>query len=256
MRIERNGMEKKMDKRKKALIESMRGLIVSCQTQPDDPIHGDGTNTVLTMAKAAAWGKAAGIRANTPAQIKAIKEAVDLPIIGLYKIWLPDTDVFITPTLESAKAVWEAGADIVALDCTFQITNAGTKACELLPLVREALPDAIIFADVSTLEEAKYAKAMGAEIVAPTLYGYTKDTNEGNINWWEVEPNFELLKSIVDECQDENCYVMMEGHINTAEEAVKCIALGATSVVVGSAITRPHTITDRFVKSINRFHNS
>ena len=29
-----------------------------------------------------------------------------------------DTDVFITPTLEAAKAIWEAGAEIIALYCT------------------------------------------------------------------------------------------------------------------------------------------
>lgn len=49
-----------------------------------------------------------------PEQIKAIKKEVDLPVIGLWKIWHDDTDVFITPTLEAAKAVWEAGAEIIA----------------------------------------------------------------------------------------------------------------------------------------------
>ena len=44
-----------------------------------------------------------GIRANDPEQIKAIKKEVDLPVIGLWKIWHDDTDVFITPTLEAAK---------------------------------------------------------------------------------------------------------------------------------------------------------
>jgi len=239
-----------MEKKKKQLIEKMRGLIVSCQSQPDDPIHGDGISTVVMMAKAAAWGNASGIRANTPKQIKAIKQAVDLPLIGLYKIVTPGSDVFITPTLESAQAVWEAGAEIIALDCTFQLTETGKPACDLLPIVKQAIPDAILFADVSTLEEAINAKKLGADIIAPTLYGYTKSTNEHNINWWEVKPNLDLLKSIIEACQDEDCYVMMEGHINTPEEAVKCIELGATSVVVGSAITRPHTITDRFVKSI------
>ena len=38
-----------------------------------------------------------------PEQISAIKAEVDLPVIGLYKIWHEGTDVFITPTLEAAK---------------------------------------------------------------------------------------------------------------------------------------------------------
>lgn len=113
-----------MKTNKKELLDSFKGgLIVSCQVQHDDPTFS--VDFVVKMAKAAQWGGAAGIRANDPEQIKAIKKEVDLPVIGLWKIWHDDTDVFITPTLEAAKAVWEAGAEIIALDCTSQITHEG-----------------------------------------------------------------------------------------------------------------------------------
>ena len=108
---------KTKDGKKRAILDGFKnGLIVSCQVQPDDPIYTD--DMVVKMAEAAKWAGAVGIRANSPEQIKAIKAAVDLPVIGLYKIWYEDTDVFITPTLEAAKQVWEAGAEIIALDCT------------------------------------------------------------------------------------------------------------------------------------------
>mgnify|MGYP000087349553 FL=1 len=111
-----------MKTNKKELLDSFKGgLIVSCQVQHDDPTFS--VDFVVKMAKAAQWGGAVGIRANDPEQIKAIKKEVDLPVIGLWKIWHDDTDVFITPTLEAAKAVWEAGAEIIALDCTSQITH-------------------------------------------------------------------------------------------------------------------------------------
>ena len=140
----------------KALLEKLKGgLIVSCQVQPDDPVYS--MDFVLKMAKAAQWAGAAGIRANSPDQIKMIKEQVDLPLIGLYKIWHDDTDVFITPTLDAAKQVWAAGADIIALDCTEQVTHEGRPAWELLPIVQKEIPDALIFADVSTYDEAKRA---------------------------------------------------------------------------------------------------
>lgn len=90
-------MSKRMDK--KELIESLKGLIVSCQTQPDDPIHTD--KMVVKMAEAAKWGGAVGIRANSPEQIAAIKAEVDLPIIGLWKIWHDNTDVFIHTNIRS-----------------------------------------------------------------------------------------------------------------------------------------------------------
>ena len=132
-----------MKTNKKELLDSFKGgLIVSCQVQHDDPTFS--VDFVVKMAKAAQWGGAVGIRANDPEQIKAIKKEVDLPVIGLWKIWHDDTDVFITPTLEAAKAVWEAGAEIIALDCTSQITHEGRPAYELLPIVKKEIPEAII----------------------------------------------------------------------------------------------------------------
>lgn len=239
---------KTTNKRKKDLIESMkRGLIVSCQVQKDDPIYTD--DIVVKMAEAAAWAGAVGIRANSPEQIKAIKDKVDLPMIGLYKIWHDDTDVFITPTLESAKQVWEAGAEIIALDCTSQTTHEKTKAYELLPIVKKEIPEAIIFADVSNYEEAKRAIELGADIVAPTLYGYTEETK--NIE----EPN---LREFARMCRDfkDDAYVMMEGHLYTPEDAMKCLYLGAHAVVVGSAITRPHLTAKRFVDLLSGYQNN
>ena len=57
----------------KALLEKLKGgLIVSCQVQPDDPVYS--MDFVLKMAKAAQWAGAVGIRANSPDQIKMIKE--------------------------------------------------------------------------------------------------------------------------------------------------------------------------------------
>lgn len=239
---------KTTNKKKRELIESLKnGLIVSCQVQKDDPIYTD--DIVAKMAEAAKWAGAVGIRANSPEQIKAIKEKVDLPMIGLYKIWHEDSEVFITPTLEAAKEVWEAGAEIIALDCTNQITHEKTKAFELLPIVKSEIPDAIIFADVSNYDEAKKAIELGADIVAPTLYGYTEETK--NIE----EPN---LREFARMCRDfkDDAYVMMEGHLYTPEDAMKCLYLGAHAVVVGSAITRPHLTAKRFVDLLSGYQNN
>ena len=228
--------------RNKELLNKLKGgLIVSCQVQPDDPVYS--MDFVLKMAQAAEWAGAAGIRANSPDQIRMIKEHVDLPLIGLYKIWHDDTDVFITPTLDAARQVWDAGADIIALDCTDQITHEGKPAWELLSLVQKEIPDALIFADVSTYEEAERAVNLGADIVGPTLYGYTEATKHIE------EPN---LREFARMCRDfgDRAFMIMEGHIYTPEDAVKCLYLGADAVVVGSAITRPHLIAKRFVDLI------
>lgn len=236
------------DPKKKAVLESLKGgLVVSCQTQKDEPIYTP--DMVVKMAECAKWAGAVGIRANSPEQIRLIKAKVDLPIIGLWKIWNEDTDVFITPTLEACKQIWEAGADIIALDCTDQVTHEGTIASDLLPILKKEIPEAPIFADVSTYEEARRAIDNGADIVAPTLYGYTAKTKD-------IEgPDFREFARMCRDFKDE-AYVMMEGHIYTPEDAMKVLYLGAHSVVVGSAITRPHYIAKRFTDLLSGYQNN
>lgn len=233
---------------KKQLLDSLKdGLIVSCQTQKDEPIYTD--DMVVKMAEAAAWGGAVGIRANSPEQIRQIKAKVDLPIIGLWKIWHDNTDVFVTPTLEAAIAVWEAGADIIALDCTNQINHLGKKASDLIIEVKKAIPEAIIFADVSNYEEAALAVKNGADIVAPTLYGYTEDTKHIE------EPDFREFARMCRDFKADVC-MMMEGHVYTPEDALKVLHLGAHAVVVGSAITRPHLTTKRFTDLMGGYQDN
>jgi N-acylglucosamine-6-phosphate 2-epimerase len=45
----------------------------------------------------------------------------------------------------------------------------------------------------------------------------------------------------------------MEGRVNTPEDAVKYLKLGAFCVVVGSAITRPHLIAKQFADVIGAY---
>jgi len=233
------------DPKKRALLDSLKnGLIVSCQVQRDDPIYTD--NMAAKMAEAAAWAGAVGIRANSPEQIRDIKAVVSLPVIGLYKQWNDNTNVFITPTLKAVEQVLEAGADIVAFDCTEQLNSNHRPAYELLPIVKKQFPDAIIFADISTYDEARRAIDLGADIVGPTLYGYTEETK--NIE----EPNLREFARICRDMGDE-AYMIMEGHVYTPEDAIKCLYLGAHAIVVGSAITRPHLTAKRFVDLMGGF---
>ena len=239
---------KTKDPAKRQILESLKnGLIVSCQVQHDDPICTPDMH--VKMAEAAAWGGAVAIRANSPEQIRDIKKAVKLPVIGLYKQWRPGTDVFITPDMEAVRQVYEAGADIIAMDCTEQINSNGRPAYELLEAVIKTFPNAMTFADVSTYEEAKRAVEMGADIVGPTLYGYTQATKHIE------EPN---LREFARMCRDfgDQAYMIMEGHIYSPEDAVKCLYLGAHAVVVGSAITRPHLTTKRFTDLMGGYRDN
>jgi N-acylglucosamine-6-phosphate 2-epimerase len=43
--------------------------------------------------------------------------------------------------------------------------------------------------------------------------------------------------------------VLVEGHVTDPQEVRRALDMGATAVVVGSAITRPETITARFAEA-------
>ncbi|MCY3797703.1 MAG: N-acetylmannosamine-6-phosphate 2-epimerase [Chloroflexi bacterium] len=220
-----------------AFLAAVKGkLIVSCQALEDEPLHGP--DVMAMMARAAKIGGAAAIRANGPADIRAIKAAVDLPVIGLFK--QGDSGVYITPTFEAASAIADAGADVIALDCTDRPRPDGALMGDLLERIQRELKRPI-FADVSTLAEARRAADLGVAMVAPTLAGYTESgpAQEG--------PDFELLARMI---EDLSIPVIAEGRIHSPEQARRALDLGAWTVVVGSAITRPRTITARFVQAL------
>jgi N-acylglucosamine-6-phosphate 2-epimerase len=234
-------------KTKQSVIDQLKdGLIVSCQAKKDDPIYIPGI--IEAMAESAIWGGASGLRLNTPEDIKAVRKKTDLPIIGLWKIYRKDSKVFITPTMEAVRAVVEAGADIVAVDATDRLTKDGRKAYEIIPVIREEFPELVILADIRNAQEAEKALDIGADLVAPTLYRFNDHPKSID------SPDFEALAEIIKVSQGKG-YVLMEGKINTPEEAIQSLYLGAHAVVVGSAITRPHLTTLRFTVKMNKYEN-
>lgn len=218
------------------------GIIVSCQVKPDDPLYLDGI--VAKLAQCAIWGGAKGLRLNTPPDIAAVRAITDLPIIGLWKDHTKGSDVFITPTLRHVEAVLEAGADVVAVDATDRLNADGQKAYTLITEIRRVFGDVLILADIRNAEEAARALAEGADMAAPTLYRFNEHPKSTE------EPDFGELTNILKACQGLGP-VLMEGKINTPEQAMESLYLGAHAVIVGSAITRPHLTTMRFVNKVN-----
>ncbi len=228
-----------MELKDKILQKLRGGLIVSCQ--PDENGLFASVNFIVEFAKASELGGAVGVRVEGYENIKAVKEKVNLPIIGLIKGKYPNGDVLITPDFNAVEKIIEAGADIIAVDVTDR-----EGRCEFFRKVREEFKNLILLADVSTYEEGVKSAELGADIVATTLSGYTSYTRN---SFKKYEPDFKLVEQLV---KILNIPVIAEGRIWTVEQAKKMFDLGAYAVVIGSAITRPRLIVQRFVEAISK----
>lgn len=214
-------------------------LIVSCQALPGEPLFG--ADIMARLAVAAEAGGAVGIRANSSADIAAIRAVTSLPLIGLSKVDVDGFDVYITPTLADAQAVSDAGADVIALDATGRPHPEGTTA-EFIARVK-AVTQKPVLADISTYDEAVAAQDAGADLVSTTMSGYTPYSPQ------TTDPDLDLVRRLVSVL---TIPLVAEGRISTPEQARAALDAGAWAVVVGGAITRPQQITQRFVQAIQR----
>lgn len=223
-------------------IENLKGkLIVSCQALPEEPLHS--SFIMGRMALAAKQGGACGIRANTKEDISEIKKTVDLPVIGIVKRNYKDCDVYITPTMKEIEELIAVKPEIIAIDATISSRPKGVSLDDFFQKVKEKYPNQLFMADCSTVEEAVHADELGFDFIGTTLVGYTKQSNH-----LKIEKNdFEILREILKKVKHP---VIAEGNINTPQKAKRVLELGAYSVVVGSAITRPQLITKSFAQEI------
>lgn len=195
---------------------------------------------MAAMARSAEHGGAVAIRANGSADISAISSTTKLPIIGINKSLYPSSEIYITPTFADAEEAAEAGADIIALDATMRQRPRGETLPHIIESIHRDL-NLTVMADVSTLEEGINAMESGADAIATTLAGYTDGRP------YVDGPDLELISSLVG-CISKP--VIAEGRFDTPKDAAHALSLGAYAVVVGSAITRPQYITERFVSAM------
>lgn len=223
------------------------GLIVSCQADAGSPL---GSPAILAaLAAAAELGGAAGIRANGPANIGAITRAVTIPVIGIYKVVSPGSDVYITPTFADAEAVHAAGDPppaIIALDATGRTRIDGGDWRTLLRRIQTDL-GALAMADIATVEEGLAAAEAGADIVATTLSGYTAETSHKRASG----PDLKLVQDLTRALAGSAVPVFCEGRVHSPALARAALEAGAHSVVVGTAITAIDWVTRSYVDALH-----
>jgi len=214
-------------------------LVVSCQAAHGDPL--DSTDTIRRIALAAVKAGASGLRINGQEHIAAVREVCSVPIIGLKKQY-KEGRLRITPDFAAARALAQAGADIIAVDCTADAWPGAEPWRVIIERIHGEL-GLPVMADIATLDEALDAEQSGADLVGTTLQGYTERTRHSRGFDWQ------LLKELIERCR---CPIIAEGHIDIPEDARRAIDSGAYAVVVGSAITRPGNITKRFLSEIGQ----
>ena len=222
------------------ILDDLKGkIIVSSQAMPNEPFYDE--KCMMAMMQSAVNGGAKGLRvAGKRDVINAT--TFGIPVIGLTKPEkLPEnwrSVVYITPGIKEVKELIEAGADIIAFDGTSRPRPDGSSIEQLIQLIHFA--GRLAMADISTLEEGLHCAELGADIISTTLAGYTDESGEAG-----ETPDFDLLTELVNRIEKP---VFLEGRVWYPEEVKKAFELGAHSVVIGSAITRPHLITKRFTE--------
>lgn len=225
------------------ILEKIQGgLVVSCQALENEPLYS--SYIMGRMARAATEGGAVGIRANSAADINEIKKNTDLPVIGIVKKDYIDSSIFITATMKEIEELATTDCEMIALDATSRRRPNNETLEEFVEKVRRKVPNKLLMADIATFDEAVQAEKLGFDCVSTTLMGYTEQSAGQKID----QEDYQILKNILEALK---IPVIAEGNVDTSEKAKRCLELGAHSIVVGSAITRPQFITKRFTDSIN-----
>ncbi len=226
------------------MIEKIKNkVIVSVQAEGNEPLNT--SDHLLAVSQSVIGGGAGGLRLCGIKNINYIKKQVSVPIIGLTKLeptpinWLEK--VYITATMKDLKDLLKTGIDFIAVDGTKRPRADDSTLEDQIDLIKSE--GKIVVADISTINNGIDAFELGADIISTTLSGYTKETrykaNSG--------PDFDLLAELTDEL---SIPVIMEGRIWQPQEVKHAFEIGAHAVVIGTAITRPHIITKRFVSMV------
>ena len=216
------------------ILSEVKGrLIVSCQALPDEPLHS--AFIMGRMARAAKEGGAAAIRAQGVEDIREIRRVTGLPVIGLLKRNYPDSEIYITATMQEVEELLTTDCAMIALDMTDRKRPGGEQPAALVERIHAA--GRLVLADISTYEEGIQA----VDAVSTTLSGYTPYSSQ------LTGPDIRLVSQLADKL---TVPVFAEGRINTPADITQVMGAGAYAPIVGSAITRPQLITAAFARAL------
>lgn len=222
-----------------AVLENLRGgLIVSVQANDDSQLNTPAT--IALLARVARANGAVGVRIEGEPRIRAVRAALDLPIIGIIKRRYRGFEPYITSTREEVEAVVAAGADIVAFDATDRERFGGAGVASLIETIHAR--KRLAMADCATFEDGVRAAGTGADVVATTLAGYTAQTHNRTL------PALDLVAALA----QRHPFVVCEGGVAYPSQVRAALRAGAAAIVVGTAITNIDALVSRFAACADR----
>ena len=218
-------------------------IIVSCQAVDQEPLND--VRAITLVARSVLEGGAQVLRLSQVEHIRAIQAISPYPVIGLIKKYYPDSEVFITATKTEVQQLLDLGVDCIALDATLRKRPHNEQLSDLVNFIRKTSPQTLIMADCASLADVIQANELDFDFIGTTLRGYTAET-KGMSN---IENDYQFLKDCLEHI---NKPLIAEGGFWEHDDIFNALQLGALAVVVGSAITRPKDITQRYFKQLQR----
>lgn len=221
------------------VLERLRGgVIVSVQANADSVLNAPPT--IATLAQCAIANGAAGVRIEGSARIAAVRAAIDGPILGIIKRVHEGFEPYITSTIEEIAEAALAGAHVVAFDATERPRFGGAGIRASINEIRRRAK--LAMADCSTEDDARDATEAGADIIATTLAGYTRETHGRALPALDLVHRFSRFHP----------FVICEGGVGDPASVAAAFAAGASAVVVGTALTNLDANVSRFVAAAPR----
>lgn len=219
------------------VLDALRGgLIVSVQAPTGSAL--DDPYVLAAMARAAQDAGAVAVRMQGIANLRAARERITVPIVGIVKRDCPGFEPYITPALSDVRAILETGCEIVAFDATRRARSDGSTTAQLIVAIHAG--GAVAMADCAVASDGPGAVSAGADIVATTLCGYTAETARIPL------PALDLLRAFAALGR----FVVCEGGIATPVTGQAAIASGADAIVVGTAITGLARLVGEFCEAL------
>lgn len=220
-------------------LDALRGLIVSIQPPAGSAL--DEPAIIAAIAACALANGAVGVRIEGAERIAAVRARLPhAPIVGLIKRAVPGFEPYITASMSDVESVLGAGATIVACDATARPRPDGSTFADAVGAIHRR--GATAFADCAQLQDARAARAAGADVLSTTLCGYTAETRA------EVLPALGLTSDIA----MLGGFTVCEGGIASPAQAADAFAAGAQAVVVGTALTNLDILVRRFAEAAPR----